>query len=676
VKLTKLSMYNFRQFYGENILEFAVEEEKNITLIHGENGVGKTTILNAILWCLFEKLTADFEGKNELVNKVAQAEGSKSCRVEVEFEHEEKRYHVQRRLATSQSQFRVHQVLDDGNYEPLKSGRAFINSVLPEDMAEYFFFHGEGITSISESASGAKFRRAIRSILGFTFAEKAIEDLKWVQVAVGKELSKSEKAGKAMTRDLNALNSLRQVNLNAEKDIEKYEDQYREHTREYDNFVKLINESGHEKAKELQTELTKFLGDKKRKDKELQQVNDERMRLIEKYGYVLFGHDLASKTIDFIDEEQLRGRIPAPYDEVLVQDCIKDGACICGRELEEGTKPYDHILSLLQTANTAVISQRLTKARAVGEKIKGQAQEFLLQVRSTETRLKNLHSDIGLLEDEIKFRDEQQKSIGEDAGEDAVKAFVASKHEVGRKRDDAHTAKRQREATLKNNNIQIRMLERSTIIRGARDEKTTQMQNRSEVLSEMIARCQQRLSDFEQTARVTMATSVNSILENFSRKDYSIRVTEGFEFHLSDKNGELVRKSKGENLLLNLAFVSGLIEQAQKRANASGDFLISGATAPFVIDAPFGELDETYKQTTASFLPERSEQLVLLLSSSHWKGTVDTAIRSKIGKEYVLVSQRQDSRGNKPEDIIKIGRKKFQQSLYEQERDQTTVEVV
>jgi DNA sulfur modification protein DndD len=668
----KLKMCNFRQFYGDNLLEFSTDEEKNITLIHGENGVGKTTILNAILWCLFEKLTEDFEGKKELINKVAEKEGKNSCRVEVEFEHEGKQYHVQRRLDSGQIQFKVHLVLDDGDYEPLKSGKAFINSVLPEDMAEYFFFHGEGITSISESASGAKFRRAIRSILGFTFAEKAIEDLRWVQVAVGKELSKNEKAGKSVARDLNALSSLRQVNLGAEAEINKHEEELRNLTSEYDNLVKLINESGHEKAKEFQTRLSKAQQEKTAREKELLLVNDERMRLIEHYGWALFGHDLASKAIDFIDEEQLKGRIPAPYDEVLVHDCINDESCICGRELKEGTKPYEHILSLLQTANTAVISQRLTKARALGEKVKGQAQEFLLQTSRLETRLEGLHADIGSLEDEVSFLDQQQKSIDEKS----IKALVASKNEVQRNRDDVLTRKRQLERTTKTNEDQIRVLDRGVKKQASGNEKEILLSSRNDVLTEMIDRCRRRLDAFEDSARSSMAGSVNSILENFSRKDYSIKVSKDFDFELCDKNGDLVRKSKGENLLLNLAFVSGLIDQAQKRVNASGDFLISGATAPFVIDAPFGELDETYKQTTAAFLPERSEQLVLLLSSSHWKGTVDEVVRSKIGKEYVLVSKRQDSKGNKPEDIIQIGKKKIKQSVYGQERDQTKVKVI
>lgn len=59
--------------------------EKNVTLIHAENGVGKTTILNSILWCFYDKFTADFEKQEELVNLDATKEGITTCDVEVEF---------------------------------------------------------------------------------------------------------------------------------------------------------------------------------------------------------------------------------------------------------------------------------------------------------------------------------------------------------------------------------------------------------------------------------------------------------------------------------------------------------------------------------------------------------------------------------------------------------------
>ena len=58
--LKKIKLNNFRQFYDVACLNFNISNEKNITVIHAENGVGKTALLNAVNWAFFQKLTSNF----------------------------------------------------------------------------------------------------------------------------------------------------------------------------------------------------------------------------------------------------------------------------------------------------------------------------------------------------------------------------------------------------------------------------------------------------------------------------------------------------------------------------------------------------------------------------------------------------------------------------------------
>ncbi|MFP3398730.1 AAA family ATPase, partial [Brevibacterium sp. SIMBA_078] len=60
MKLINLKFKNFRQFYGEQEISFSTDPNKNVTLIHAENGVGKTAFLNAIKWCLYKDTTNNF----------------------------------------------------------------------------------------------------------------------------------------------------------------------------------------------------------------------------------------------------------------------------------------------------------------------------------------------------------------------------------------------------------------------------------------------------------------------------------------------------------------------------------------------------------------------------------------------------------------------------------------
>lgn len=49
MEIKSVRLRDFRQFYGDQTIVFATDPNRNVTLVHAENGVGKTTLLNAIL---------------------------------------------------------------------------------------------------------------------------------------------------------------------------------------------------------------------------------------------------------------------------------------------------------------------------------------------------------------------------------------------------------------------------------------------------------------------------------------------------------------------------------------------------------------------------------------------------------------------------------------------------
>lgn len=50
--LQTIELQNFRQFVNEKI-DFSTDPERNVTLIIGENGTGKTTFAQAFFWCFY-----------------------------------------------------------------------------------------------------------------------------------------------------------------------------------------------------------------------------------------------------------------------------------------------------------------------------------------------------------------------------------------------------------------------------------------------------------------------------------------------------------------------------------------------------------------------------------------------------------------------------------------------
>ena len=53
--INKLELYNFRQYIGNQIVEFSTDPEKNVTVLIGINTSGKTTLIRAFEWCLYGK---------------------------------------------------------------------------------------------------------------------------------------------------------------------------------------------------------------------------------------------------------------------------------------------------------------------------------------------------------------------------------------------------------------------------------------------------------------------------------------------------------------------------------------------------------------------------------------------------------------------------------------------
>lgn len=660
MKIKRINLSNFRQFYGtKNIIEFSTDDIKNVTVIHGENGVGKTTLLNSILWCFYDKFTTDFEQKDKVINNDAKAEGIKVCQVELVFIHEGKTYSATRSYdedlkRSSLSLFAI----DNGNYQPIKSELRFLNSVIPEDMAEYFLFHGEGILDLQSTIN--RFRKAIRDILGFTLAEKAIDDLSKIKCKWNGKLNKINAEKTKFARANENLDSCKQSLTIKRSELSNLNEKYSELLVKKEYLENEIVNCKVEDASSIKQEILYLTKDKSSRENDLRREQRKRQKFISDYGWKVFGLDISESSLDFIDTSTLTGKIPAPYDETLVNDIVATSRCICGREVCYGSEEYETIQALLDRANTAEIKSNILKARSFAQTVGDHAQEFINEFSSVNKLINKYNNEIAALLDKLKRLNikldniDDKKLNGLRAEEKNVSAKI-SNIEVS-----INQLNRDINILLNNQNSFQREVDKNV----PQDKESYSILQSIAFIQNLIDVCHLRLEETEKESKLLIAKDVNDILNTFSRKDFSVRVTDSFSFELVSSVGDIVAKSKGERLLLNLSFVSALIKMAAQRSKASGKFLQPGTVAPFIIDAPFGELDETYRKATAQFLPNNSEQLVLLLSSSHWNGAVGETIQDKIGSEYIFISHKKSEQGSKPLDEIDIDGQIYEQSKY------------
>ncbi|MFY0657276.1 MAG: AAA family ATPase [Neptunomonas phycophila] len=671
--IKKIVLVNFRQFYGEQKINFSTNEDKNVTLIHAENGVGKTALLNAILWCFFKTFTSNFKDPGTLLNNAAEAEGKQNYKVEIEFEEEGINYSVQRSYGpVTQDTFRIF-IIEAGDFKDVPNPDIFINSVIPKDMANYFFFQGEGVGSFTSKHGGKQIKEAIQKILGFTVAKNALEDVKKIKKEYSKALQRADKDGEIskIQRDIDQLESDLQVD---NKRLEEKNESVKRYAFEIQKIDAQLASSNSEFIKEKYKERAEAERDLKDALNSLSRFENNRVNLIKKYATNVFAHGISFEVLDFIDEDEFKTNIPSPYNENLVYKILEETQCICGADISVGSEAYNRIQDLLKSAADPQQESRVTKAQAELRSIKKISSlakedfEFNLKgvtssrdnVRKFEERLKNISieiqgtKDIGDIHDFEKRRSQFQNRLGDD------------NRSIG--------------------NLERKVKENASLLEKKRGEILRLKSSSSEVnkyreLEDIAQKIQSTIESTlvstQKNVELNIIGKVNSFLRKFVRQDYHAKMDkDSFDIRLFDRNDQKVAESDGQGLLLSLTFISSLISLARDRKNASGEILTPGAIAPFIIDAPFGVLDNKYKGNVAKSIPQSVGQVVFFLSSSHWEGTVEDNIRDRVGIEYNLVLEVEADRDSKDEDVITIQGKKYPTVKYNCSVDRTVIEKV
>ncbi|RQW62380.1 DNA sulfur modification protein DndD [Vibrio viridaestus] len=201
--ITKLTLNNFRVFCGLHEIDLSPSSaisdakgneiagtERPIILFGGLNGAGKTSILTAVRLALYGRQSFGkplhnneyAEALAELVHNGNGVNSPEQAYIELEFTHnqsgEENTYKVIR--GWKKGKLDKLQLEKDGQELPELSYdqcQGFLNELIPNGIADLFFFDGEKIAELAEDESGNVLKTAVKRLLGLDVISKLKSDL-------------------------------------------------------------------------------------------------------------------------------------------------------------------------------------------------------------------------------------------------------------------------------------------------------------------------------------------------------------------------------------------------------------------------------------------------------------------------------------------------------------------
>lgn len=628
----RLTVENFRQYYGRQRLEFAKDKKRKVTVIHGVNGAGKTSLFLAINWCLYGSEYISNVG--ELISKEAISKVGISdyvdMSVELSFLHDGERFIVKRTrqgvkmidgsVRNDNDEFTMVRIHGDGQSERVGNPIGMINAILPSNVRTYFLFDGEKIDDFAKPESAKQVKEAIYLVFKLETLDRARRHLESAASDYRKELKNTLSA------------ELRLLALKDEKarmDLNTNEQRKSELIEEIELVRRKISDidqqlRGIQNAKVLQQQRDRIERDLKQRRVELDDITNQ-IRDLSTSAYFTFTQSVITKALAVLDKKRERGEIPSNIRQQFVQDLISQMVCICGRPFTEDSLEHRHLLNLVSSTLPDSLGDEVLEISATLHSFERRSAAQLIsitQVMGKHATLVDMIKDLTAEADDVgrqlKGSPLEEISRLEKQRQDFVADIDSDNIEIG--------AISERIEKL---NKEIDQLEKDLIKAKKNEQKEKLLSTKLYLAQQSADAIKETYQAYADEMRVKIEAKTKEIFKNLVWKESSfqdIRLDNDFNLEVIDRYGRPNRSelSAGERQVLSLAFITAMSR-------------ISEEEAPLVMDTPFGRLSSKPRSNVAEHLPPLADQLVLLVTDEELHEEALTNLRPYIGAEYYLV---------------------------------------
>ncbi len=614
-------------------MDLTVTPDRNVVLIKALNDRGKTTLFKAIKFALY----GNDRDARKWINFQSAASGDGEMYVEIKFEHEGKEYRLRRSIEYNQTDEGkeinaignpIVDIFDDDG--PFKTDESeankndWIDTILPRDASQFFFFDGEEIRRYVESEE-THVQKAIEKVLGIMELLNGMEDLKSTYRDLDSEYAKNIRA---QTRDTTVKNKLSKLR----SEIENQREAIEHASEELDAAIK--SKEYIKKKQQRNSDMSRLVAERDIADGELTDTK-KKIKALEKKltsDRSYLGLILLSPLLEFIHSTKEN---PPPIDQWLsqtAQHMLKEELenCVCGRRITDelcvelkskilDIKPSKesqlkrYVESILITSKPEA---KLMELKESLEKISG----FTQKKDNLASTIKNYSSQLG------SHDSEGLKKLQSDY--DAVVGAIGKKE---KEIEDLGF-------DMEKNDQEMKRLERK-IESNVVDESLTSSKKRRDMCELLFNSLQKSINRFYEKRKPDLEAHVSQI---FSRLTNNPDLYKGIEID-REFNLMILRKD-GTKFPTNMYGPSAGGSQVVATSMIGGLNKFATRDAPIVIDTPMGRLDPTHRENIINYYSTMGKQIIILYQPSELVDTDIENITSSLASEWEIssVSDRPD----------------------------------